>query len=142
MKRWVSFYDDRMNTTLRELHNWVDDFFDERSGISSRAGFPLDVEKTEESYRVSAELPGVDKKDISISYDDNVLTIGVESKESKESEERNFIHKERRSLSMSRSVYLADADREQISAKMEDGVLIIEAPLAKPLNTSKKIEIE
>ncbi|MGI6738006.1 MAG: Hsp20 family protein [Christensenellales bacterium] len=52
------------------------------------------------------------------------------------------MHKERRSCSMSRKIYLSDADVDNISAKLENGVLAVTVPKLTQAETVKTINIE
>ncbi|MCO4639493.1 heat shock protein Hsp20 [Streptococcus infantarius subsp. infantarius] len=54
-------------------------------------------------------MPGVDKKDINLQLNDGKLTISITRDEINETQEKNYIHKERRYNSMSRSIYLEDS---------------------------------
>lgn len=94
-------------------------------------GFRVDVEDTEEAYVVTAELAGVAKEDIDVQFEDDRLTIAVEHRESEEKKERNYVHKETREWSASRSVILRGVDAGSVSAKMSDGVLAITLPKAE-----------
>ena len=57
-------------------------------------------------------------------------------------EKKNYIHRESRFSSMSRSVYLADADSQDIKAKLENGVLSISVPRENKTVKTQKIEID
>ena len=119
---------DLMNTGFVDFQNMLDDFFTDSWPIRrSLAGdtFKIDVQDNDGEYLIEAELPGVEKKDIGLSLEDGKLKISVNKMESNEDKSKNYIHRERRFTSMVRSLALADSDSEGISAKLEDGVLII-----------------
>jgi len=95
-----------------------------------RDTFKIDIDETEQDYRVEAELPGVAKEEIDLNADDKSLCITVNRTEEVK---RNFIHRERRFISMSRRVRLAGANLDDIKAKLEDGVLTVTIPkMASP----------
>jgi HSP20 family protein len=102
----------------------------------------LDIDEDESRYRVTVELPGVDKDDVTVEAHDDVLTIRGEKKSEREEkkEKRRWI--ERRYGSFQRSFSLPpDADVERVSAKFKDGVLVVELPKsekAKPRTISVK----
>lgn len=104
--------------------------------------FKVDVQKKDNEYVVEAELPGIKKEDVNIDYDDGKLRISVSQCSEVDEKKKNYIHKERRCSSMSRSVYLDDAKSDGITAKLEDGVLSVTVPKQEKPDTSKRIEIE
>ena len=100
--------------------------------------FKLDVEDTDTDYKIFAELPGVAKEEIGLDLSEGRLTISIKREETTNEEKRNYLHRERRVSSMARSVYLADANPENVAAKLEDGVLgVTVAKKDKTLRTTK-----
>ncbi len=127
------------------IFNMIDDFFTDDFPVRrslSHDTFKIDVREEDKNYLVEAELPGVNKEDITISVEDGMLTIAVKHEEQKEQKEKNYIHRERRFSSMERRLMLGDADGTGISAKLNDGLLEIKIPKKEKQDTSKKIEIE
>ena len=102
----------------------------------------MDVEDNGKEYLIEAEMPGVDKKDINLQLNDGKLTISITRDETNEIQEKNYIHKERRYNSMSRSIYLEDSKPDAIKAKLENGVLKIIVPKEEKPNNSITIEVE
>lgn len=100
----------------------------------------VDVIDRDEEILVRAEIPGVDKKDLDLSIDDNVLTIkGRVSREEKE-EKGDYCRCEISSGAFSRSITLpAAVDASKVNASLKDGVL--EVTLTK-LEKSKRQRIE
>jgi HSP20 family protein len=94
---------------------------------------PLDVSENEKSYEVKADIPGVKKEDISVSVDNNILTVKVDSKNEK-SEEREeegvkFHRQERHSTFVQRSLRMPEnAQLDDIKAKYDNGVLSLSMP--------------
>ncbi len=126
-----------------DFYNMVDDFFN-FNWPSKRdfASFKVDVQEDENKYLVEAELPGVGKNEVNIEMNEGNLNISVKREESVNEENKNYIHKERRYSSMSRSIYLGDAKSEGIKANLENGVLKIIVPKESRPNNSVKIDIE
>ena len=89
-----------------------------------------------------ASLAPVPKKDINVELNDGKLTISITRDESSETKKKNFIHKERRYNSMSRSIYLEDSKPDAIKAKLENGVLKIIVPKVEKPNNSITINVE
>lgn len=128
-----------------DFYNMVDDFFNfnwpSRKNFM-RDTFKLDVQEGENKYLVEAELPGIDKNEVNIEMNEGTLKISVKIEENVNEEKKNYIHKERRYSSMSRSIYLDDAKSEGIKASLENGVLKITVPKESKPNNSVKIDIE
>jgi HSP20 family protein len=123
----------------RELSNWFgawDSPF--ASSFDFARGFTpaLDVCEEGDSYVVRADLPGIDKKDVEISFKDGVLSIKGEKKGAEESKDRTWFRRETWAGSFERRIALPDtADAEDIKAEMKDGVLTIaihKKPEAQP----------
>lgn len=131
----------------RSFANMLDNFFGD-NWMSSRNlfgdTFKIDVKEDERAYTVDAEMPGVKKEDISLSLHDGQLTISMAHNEETKDEDKDkkYIHQERRYASMSRSVYLADAADNGVTAKLNDGVLKITVPKTEKGKAQKQIEIE
>lgn len=89
----------------------------------------LDVVDRDNEVLVRAEIPGIEKKDIDVSLNDNVLTIkGQSSKEEKE-EKGDYYRREISSSSFARSVTVpANLDISKTVAKLKDGVLEVRLP--------------
>lgn len=134
----------RRDDDFYSMYDVLDDFFSDTltSRNLSRDTFKLDIEEKENTYLIEAELPGIDKDEVSIELDNDRLVISVERKEEKDIEEKNYVHRERRYSSMSRGVYLGDIDKGDIKAKLDNGVLSIEVPKKTEVEETKKIEIE
>ena len=102
----------------------------------------MDVTKTDDTYTVKAEIPGVKKDDIQISVDGNEVTISGEiKKESEEKKGEEVIRSERYYGMVSRSFTLPhEVDEAKVAAKYADGVLKVTLPM-KAKSSSKKISV-
>lgn len=88
----------------------------------------VDIAEDDQNVYVTAELPGVDKKDVKVSLQDNVLTIKGEKKSEVKDENKNYYRIERTYGSFCRSFQLpAEVDPDKVKAKFENGMLMIEA---------------
>ena len=133
-----------LGNNFSDFHNVLDDFFNISWPINRNLmndTFKMDVEETEKDYVVSVELPGVEKNEIGLDLTEGRLTISVSREENKTEEKKNYIHKERRTASMARSVYLSDAEAEAIQAKLDNGILLVSIPKVEKSKRSRKIEI-
>lgn len=119
----------------------VNNFFNE--AISKE--MKTDIEEKEDRYIITCEVAGIKKENVSINVDDENLTIEVnetlDNNEKNNNEKKNYVVKERSSKYYSRSFYLDGIDENSIKAKMENGILTIEAMKVKKPETKKIIEI-
>jgi HSP20 family protein len=135
----------RRTSGFEDFYNVLDDFF--TSPLSTKRSlmddsFKLDIKDEKDKYVVEADLPGVKKEEINLQLDDGRLTISIEREEKEETKEKDYIHRERRCSSMSRSIYLGDVKDEEVNAKLENGILCIEIPKGEEKEKAKKIPIE
>lgn len=106
--------------------NLVDDFqnFFMDSFFSNKA-LKTDIIENDKEYILKVDLPGVDKKNISLDFNNQYLTLAVNQEKDTEEENQNYIRKERSNFAYSRSYYLDKADEEKIKAKLDNGILTI-----------------
>jgi HSP20 family protein len=91
----------------------------------------VDVAETKDAITVKAEVPGVEQKDISISLQDNVLTIKGEKEEEKEEKDKRYHRVERSYGAFTRAMRLpAAVDAGKAAASFKDGVITITLPKA------------
>ena len=128
---------------------FFDDFFDFpnfRTPSRKENNFmKKDVKECDKDYKLEIEMPGYDKKDINLSLDNGYLTVSAkkEFSEEEKDEENNYIRRERRFGSCTRSFYVGEVREEEINAKLENGVLNIIIPKEiKKIETKKNIEIK
>ncbi len=105
----------------------MNDFFS-TDQITYNQGFKVDVSETDKDYLLEAELPGFDKKDISVELKNNYLTITASRDCEKEEKEKNFVRRERCYGEFSRSFYAKGINQEDIKAKYDNGVLSLSLP--------------
>jgi HSP20 family protein len=126
LTRWDPFAD------LSELRARFDRMLDQFEG-SERVWTPaIDVERDDGNLIIHADLPGIKPEEVKIEVDDDILTVSGEHQESKEEKDKNYMRRERRYGSFSRSVALPrGVDPKQIKAKTHDGVVDVTIPLPK-----------
>lgn len=137
-----------INKSIRaydDFYNVLDDFFNDawapRHSLL-RDTFKLDVKETETVYLIEAEMPGVKKEEINLNIENEVLCISVTREENIDQEGKDYIHKERRTSSMSRNIRLANVKPDEIKATLEQGVLTVMIPKLEKADSSHKIDIE
>jgi HSP20 family protein len=92
----------------------------------------LDVSETDNNLEIVADLPGMEKKDITVTLEDNLLTIKGEKKEEKENKDKQYHTIERCSGSFYRAVRLpVEVEKDKIEAAFKDGVLTLRLPKSK-----------
>lgn len=103
----------------------------------------VDVKETEGAYEVTAEIPGVDKKDIHVHVDGNVVSLNAEVRQADEQKEgEKVLRSERYYGAISRSFQLPVAvDESRTTAKYENGVLTLTLP-KQAAPTSRRIAVE
>ena len=105
---------------------------------------PVDVFETKDSLVLKADLPQVNKEDVDISVDGNLLTIRGERKREKEVNEKDYYRMERSYGTFSRSFTLpGTVNAEKIEASFEGGVLSVTLPKkeeSKPKQIKVKVE--
>lgn len=127
----------------REIDRLFDDF---TRNLPSFGNFELtpsmDVAETEKEIEVTAELPGLEEKDVEINFTDGVLTIRGEKKAEKEEKNKTHHMVERSYGAFARTLTLpTGVDANKIKATINKGVLkvVVEKPAAKE---TKKIEVK
>jgi len=123
-----------------DLANFFDDFFNESRMYNG--SLKIDVRDLEKEYIVDVDVPGINKEEIEVHFENERLFINVNKVEEKEDENNGYVHRERTSLNASRSIYLKDVDPKQFTAKLDNGVLSITAKKAEDKINKYMIEIE
>ena len=131
LTRWDPFRDlsimqERMNRMFEDAgRGWRGD---EPSSTTTWSP-AVDIYETENEIQVQAELPGVDRKDIALNLEKNVLTLKGERRFEKETKQENYHRIERAYGGFSRSFSIpAIVDEEKIRAEYKDGILKIALP--------------
>lgn len=120
-----------------EMTNLFNDAFSGRTKLMK-----TDIVEHDDAYLFSIEMPGVDKKDVSLSLEDGYLVIKYEYTE-KNDDESKYIKRERYFQSASRSYYVGDIKEKSIKAKLENGILSVYVPKEqKEVENKKCISIE
>jgi HSP20 family protein len=104
----------------------------------------VDVAEKDGAYEITAELPGIDEKNVDVSINNGVLTIRGEKSEEKEDTRKNYRLSERVYGSFERSFTVPDdADADKIDASFKKGVLKVTLPKRVGAQASaKKIAIK
>jgi HSP20 family protein len=109
------------------------------------AGAPaVDIAEKEKAYEVTAELPGLDEKNIEVTLSGGMLSIKGEKQEEKEEKKKDYHLKERHFGSFERCFNIPEGvDRDKIEANFTKGVLKVTLPkTAEALKADKKIAVK
>lgn len=139
LMRWDPFRS--MVNVRRELDRYFNEYEDDAPTHTSAWRPTVDIFETKDNLVMRAEIPGVEKKDVKINVENDLLTVSGEKKFSDEINKDNYHRIERCYGSFFRSFTLPTrVDRDRIEARYDNGVLEVIMPKkeeAKP----KQIDI-
>jgi HSP20 family protein len=123
-----------MGGLREEMERVFDRFFEPRweefEAIDAWAP-KVDFSETKDAFMVKAEIPGVEQKDVSVSLENQMLTIRGEKHKEKEEKDEKYHRVERSWGGFTRTIALpAGLDTEKVDAAFKDGVLTIKLPKA------------
>lgn len=135
LTRWEPFAE------LGELHSRLDRMLGEHS--RERAWTPaIDIVRDHGSLLVRADIPGINPEDVKVEVEDDILTISGEHEETTEEKKKDYVRRERRYGTFSRSLALPPGiDAKSIEAKTRNGVVEVTIPFPKAPE-KRKIEIK
>jgi HSP20 family protein len=114
-----------------------------RGEISWGKAPAVDVVEKDKAYEITAELPGMEEKDIEVKFADGVLSVTGEKKEEKEEKKKDWYLSERRYGSFQRAFRVPEGvDADKIEATFKNGVLTVSLPKSpEAIKREKKIPI-
>ena len=142
----VSLRDFPLSTSFEPAKDLFNTIFNSMPTLSNTGvnSLPADIKETENSYQIAVDIPGVEKKDISINMGGNDLLITAERSGMKKEENEHFRRVERYSGHVTRSFTLPmNAEQDNIQAEYKDGVLHVNIPKNAQLEkSSKRIDVK
>lgn len=137
---------DSASTWPREIDRWMDETMSNLGwgrGENLRQWFPVtDVSETPEHLILRLEVPGLNRDQIKISVENNVLTVRGEKEQETTSENENFYRTERSYGTFERSFSLpAHVDTDKVQATIDNGVLTVRLPRREEARP-RQIEIQ
>lgn len=125
---------------------YLDDIFDDMPRmpkVHELHTMKCDVYEKDGNYNIEMDIPGYEKKDISIECDDGMLTIVAERNNEINEEDSNkkYIRRERVYGKITRSFSFADIDEDNIKAEFNNGVLTVIIPKSQKRESKRTIEI-
>ncbi|MEN6482852.1 MAG: Hsp20/alpha crystallin family protein [Anaerolineaceae bacterium] len=131
-----------------EINRVFDTFFNDSlsvfsppmwSGVERPYMVNVDISETDEEITVTAEMPGMEEKDIDLTFANGILTIHGTKSAEKESKDRTYHQIERSYGEVSRSFALpAEVDEEKAEATFKNGILTISLPKAGSAKENRK----
>jgi len=132
---WTSGINDLRNWAMQVVDRWLPDRANENDSSAMTAfwsnlnGPAVDIEDRADEVIVSAELPGLDKKDFDVEIEADRLILRGEKKASKEKREGSYYYSETSYGSFHRVIPLpAEVDRDKADATYRHGVLTVKLP--------------
>ena len=124
----IELFESRMGNMLRgPIPRWLPNRWGEETLT------PLDLEETPTHFLVHMNLPGVTKEQVTVRFLDQSLEIEAEAKAVKETERKNYVHRERAEVGYRRHLsFPTPVVPEKAEAKLEHGVLLVTVPKQKP----------
>ncbi len=126
----------RMLPKRFDLDNVFDNF------MNSDTDLKCDVYEKDGNYIVEADMPGLDKDNVKVEYDNGYLTLTATLEDSKDKSKKNYIRHERFYGTSTRSFYVGDIDESKIKAEFKHGVLKVTLPEEKTKKSNTVIEIK
>ena len=119
-----------------------DDFFNDFFEPALKDQMKCDIYEKDGKYHIELDVPGYDKEDINIECDNGYLTIAASKTSESNDEGKNYIRRERRVGSFSRSFYVGDIEPDEIEAEFKKGTLNIVVPITEDKPSKKQITIK
>jgi len=116
-----------------------------RTGVGGAILTPaVDIIDEKENIKVCADLPGMNKDEIEVTVENNVLTIKGEKKEERETKEKGYVRSERYYGAFHRSFTLpSGVDTNKVNANYKEGVLEITLPKREDAKTRQiKVDVK
>ena len=119
----------------------IEPFWQPASWITAPA---IDLIERDDAFELTADMPGLEAKDVEVKVANGVLTVKGEKQLEKEEKREDFHLRERRFNSFERSIRIPDGvDTEKIAASFKNGVLEVVMPkTAEALKSVKKVEVK
>lgn len=102
-----------------------------------------DIYETDKDYVLKLNVPGYKKEDITIELDNGYLEVTAKNtKEKIDKSNHEYITRERKTGTISRSFYVGDVSEESITPSLQDGILKITFPIKEVKPEKKQIKIK
>jgi HSP20 family protein len=140
---------DPFSSFRRRMDQLFDDFFApmeprNRGAFAGGAWPSVDVDETEKGYHVTAELPGLEQKDVDVQLSENTLTIKGEKREERNEGNGGRRYAERTYGRFERVIpFESEVDADKVQATFKNGVLTVDLPKnPKARDRARHIEVK
>lgn len=135
---------DPFSSLQREINRTFEDFLGFTGEGVTTFSPRLDLNETDEAYELSAELPGMEKKDITVTVEQGMVNLKGEKRVEREEKKKNYHYTERSYGSFQRSLRLpGEIDAEKVVAHFDKGVLTVMLPkTAETRRNVRRIEVK
>ena len=146
----LSLYGNQSNDPFLMLRNEMGQLFDNVLREPSQGGVGratvvaprMDVSEDDKEIKITAEMPGATPDNISVTVDDDVLTLRGEREQERETSRKNYHMVERTVGVFQRSLRLpTPVDPEKVQARLDNGVLTITIPKNAEAQRSRRVQV-
>ncbi len=138
-----------MKNFRKDMEDMFDNFWTKERKLVNKTGFEVkkpsvDVEDKKNGFVVTADLPGVDKKDIDVTVEEDRVELKAEKKTKKEEKKKDYYRQERSYSGFYRTIPLpAEVVPDKAKSKFDNGVLKLTLPKVKKIKkNSKKLSVK
>lgn len=126
---------DQMNTAFEDLYD-----MSQEAGSAVSGRVPVDIRESDDSYVITADMPGLEKDRIDVRVDGRMLHLSAQDDRAVEEEGHDYVRRERTSRSVSRSIRLpGPVDPDSAEAEYADGVLTVTLEKGGPSGTDVEV---
>ena len=122
----------------------INDFFGNEGYCDDYKAIPeANISEDENKFQIELAVPGLEKRDIKVEIDKDILKVRHESSKKKENENNRYSRREFRYIGFTRTFVIPESvDDSKMKAKYENGILILELPKKEKLEVEQKREIK
>ena len=131
---YVSPFDaifDRLNWGLPPLNRVFSDFENDVAGPLSTRTPRTNVQEADKAYVLTLEMPGLSREDVEVSYENDTLIVKGEKAGKEEKRDEKGVARREYHSRFERSFNVHGIDADQVSAKMENGILVVTLPKSR-----------
>ena len=132
---------DHVEDVFDQMQNMLREFQDFGKDLANPPAVPVDIQEEEDGYRLTADMPGVEKDQINVRANEDGVEITAETEQEVTEENEKYVRKERSSRTFRRNVsWPSPVDPGTVSAEYDNGVLEVTAE--KQEDPGRDIEID
>jgi len=125
---WTPFWNRRRWGELIPKNNWYGQLFDKDTKITA-----VDMVDTGKEYKITAEMPGINKKDVEVNVTENQISICGETQTESKEDDEGWVRRERSYSTICRTMpFPEEVDPNKADATLKDGILEITIGKKKP----------